>query len=210
MLNSIFKSYIFSTLKTLCITLSFATISGCGFHLRSLNDAPVFSKTLQQNQTNQWYLEGQYTEQFKQIISNRLNSYGINLQTQIVKNDALETTTALTGQTQVITINSDKKEYILSIEKEHTSESIQTLGKAGQVNSVRLNYQLTYLLREKTQDKVLLSPQTINLFKDISITASQISANEQARQRVYSAMQQEAISRLIEQINNSTVLLMIS
>jgi outer membrane lipopolysaccharide assembly protein LptE/RlpB len=87
---------------------------------------------------------------------------------------------------------------ILDIQ-ENYFEQTNNISK-GRISDIRLKYNISFLVRQTQQDKILLIPQSIEQFRDITVSDNNALAQDQKKKDLMQEMQYHAAGRILELI----------
>lgn len=99
-----------------------------------------------------------------------------------------------------VTPSAQEAEAVLQILDESREKRILGLNSAGRVNEFRLLYRVSFKVSGKTGSE-LVSPQQIELRRDITFNDSQTLAKESEESLLYRDMQNDAVQQIIRRMN---------
>ena len=113
---------------------------------------------------------------------------------------AIDLQRAIRPTTTKVTDNAKDAQAVLQVLGEAREKRILTLSSAGRVNEFRLLYRVTFKVTDKTGLE-LLSPQLIELRRDITFNDSQTLAKESEEALLYRDMQTDAVQQIFRRMS---------
>lgn len=113
---------------------------------------------------------------------------------------AIDLQRAIRPTTTKVTDNAKDAQAVLQVLSEAREKRILTLSSAGRVNEFRLLYRVTFKVTDKTGLE-LLSPQLIELRRDITFNDSQTLAKESEEALLYRDMQTDAVQQIFRRMS---------
>lgn len=113
---------------------------------------------------------------------------------------AIDLQRAIRPTTTKVTDNAKDAQAVLQVLSEAREKRILTLSSAGRVNEFRLLYRVNFKVIDKTGLE-LLSPQLIELRRDITFNDSQTLAKESEEALLYRDMQSDAVQQIFRRMS---------
>lgn len=113
---------------------------------------------------------------------------------------AIDLQRAIRPTTTKVTDNPKDAQAVLQVLSEAREKRILTLSSAGRVNEFRLLYRVNFKVIDKTGLE-LLSPQLIELRRDITFNDSQTLAKESEEALLYRDMQSDAVQQIFRRMS---------
>ncbi len=113
---------------------------------------------------------------------------------------AIDLQRAIRPTTTKVTNNAKDAQVVLQVLSEAREKRILTLSSAGRVNEFRLLYRVNFKVTDKAGLE-LLSPQLIELRRDITFNDSQTLAKESEEALLYRDMQTDAVQQIFRRMS---------
>jgi len=113
---------------------------------------------------------------------------------------AVDLQRAIRPTTTKITDKAQEAQAVLQILNESREKRILTLSSAGRVNEFRLLYRVDFKVIDKA-GRELLSPQQVELRRDITFNDSQTLAKESEEALLYRDMQADAVQQIFRRMS---------
>lgn len=113
---------------------------------------------------------------------------------------AVDLQRAIRPTTTKITDKATEAQAVLQILNESREKRILTLSSAGRVNEFRLLYRVSFKVIDKA-GRELLSPQQVELRRDITFNDSQTLAKESEEALLYRDMQTDAVQQIFRRMS---------
>lgn len=113
---------------------------------------------------------------------------------------AIDLQRAIRPTTTKVTENAKDAQAVLQVLSEAREKRILTLSSAGRVNEFRLLYRVNFKVIDKAGLE-LLSPQQIELRRDITFNDSQTLAKESEETLLYRDMQSDAVQQIFRRMS---------
>ncbi len=163
---------------TLLASMLSILLSGCGFHIRgSTSNSSIENASLH---FKYWQITNPISKDLYKPLANNFKLYNSEL---------TPSTSNLNSLSQV---NLDIKETY--------EEKINSINIKGQVSEVKLIYKVEFIARNSQKDQVLLTPTTIEQYKNITMNESATLAKEQEKYKNLQDMKYNAAQRMFDYI----------
>lgn len=113
---------------------------------------------------------------------------------------AIDLQRAIRPTTTIVTGNPKDAQAVLQVLSEAREKRILTLSSAGRVNEFRLLYRVNFKVIDKAGLE-LISPQQIELRRDITFNDSQTLAKESEETLLYRDMQSDAVQQIFRRMS---------
>ena len=113
---------------------------------------------------------------------------------------AIDLQRAIRPTTTIVTDNPKDAQAVLQVISEAREKRILTLSSAGRVNEFRLLYRVNFKVIDKAGLE-LISPQQIELRRDITFNDSQTLAKESEETLLYRDMQSDAVQQIFRRMS---------